>query len=39
MKVIAFITAYPAIDKIIRHLGITFTCQRPPPAAAQEELC
>ena len=38
MKVIAFITAYPVIDKIIRHLGITFTHQRPPPTAGQEEL-
>jgi hypothetical protein len=35
---LAIYTAYPAIDEIIHHLGITFTCQRPPPAAAQEEL-
>jgi hypothetical protein len=38
MKVIAFITEYPVIDKIIHHLGITFTAKRPPPPARQEEL-
>jgi hypothetical protein len=38
MKVIAFITNYAVIDKIIHHLGITFTAKRPPPAAQQEEL-
>ena len=38
MKVIAFITDYLVIDKIIHHLGITFTCQSPPPATQQEEL-
>ena len=38
MKVIAFITNYAAIDKIIHHLGITFTHERPPPPARQEEL-
>jgi len=35
MKVMAFITDYPLIDKIIYRLGITFICQRPPPAAQQ----
>jgi hypothetical protein len=38
MKVIAFITDYQVIDRIIRHLGVTFTYERPPPAARQEEL-
>ena len=38
MKVIAFITNYAVIDKIIHHLGLTFTAKRPPPAAQQEEL-
>ena len=38
MKVVAFITDYAAIDRIIRHLGVTFACQRPPPPARQEEL-
>jgi hypothetical protein len=38
MKVISFITNYAVIDKIIHHLGMTFTAKRPPPAAQQEEL-
>jgi hypothetical protein len=38
MKVIAFITNYAVIDKIIHHLGVTFTAKRPPPPARQQEL-
>jgi hypothetical protein len=38
MKVIAFITNYEVIDQIIHRLGITFTCQRPPPPHQQGEL-
>jgi hypothetical protein len=38
MMVVAFITDYPAIDRIIRHLGVTFAYERPPPPARQEEL-
>jgi len=38
MKVIAFITNYEVIDKIIHHLGITFTAARPPPPHQQKEL-
>jgi len=38
MRVIAFITNYAVIDKIIHHLGVTFTAKRPPPPAQQEEL-
>jgi hypothetical protein len=38
MKVIAFITNYAVIDKIIHHLAVTFTHERPPPPARQEEL-
>jgi hypothetical protein len=38
MKVIAFITNYAVIDKIIHHLGVTFTAKRPPPQVRQEEL-
>ena len=38
MEVMAFITDYEVIDKIIHHLGITFTSERPPPAARQQEL-
>jgi hypothetical protein len=29
MKVIAFITNYAVIDKIIHQLGVTFTAKRP----------
>jgi hypothetical protein len=39
MKVIAFITNYEVIDRIIHHLGVTFALKRPPPPARQEELC
>jgi hypothetical protein len=35
---IAFVTNYAVIDKIIHHLGVTFTAKRPPPPARQEEL-
>jgi len=38
MKVIAFITNYEVIDRIIHHLGVTFTLKRPPPPPQQEEL-
>ena len=38
MKVIAFITNYAVIDKIIHHLGVTFTTERPPLPSRQEEL-
>lgn len=31
MKVVAFITAYPVVDKIINHLKLTFMAERPPP--------
>jgi len=36
MKPIAFITNYAVIDKIIHHLGITFTAKRPTAPARQE---
>ena len=38
MKVIAFITNHAVIDKIIHHLGVTFSTTRPPPPARQEQL-
>ena len=31
MKVIAFITDYPVVDRIIDHLGLTFVASKPPP--------
>jgi hypothetical protein len=38
MKVIAFITNYAVIDRIIHHSGVAFTAKRLPPPARQEEL-
>jgi len=39
MKVIAFITDYSAVDKIIHHLKLTFFAERPPPPQiVQQEL-
>jgi transposase len=31
MKVIAFITDYSVVDRIINHLKLTFVAERPPP--------
>ena len=31
MKVIAFLTDYAVVDRIIDHLKLTFLAQRPPP--------
>jgi hypothetical protein len=31
MKVIAFITDYQAVDRIIDHLKLTFVADKPPP--------
>ena len=31
MKVIAFLTDYSVVDKIINHLKLTFVTERPPP--------
>lgn len=40
MKVIAFITDFPVVDRIINHLKLTFVADRPPPpqVAFQEPL-
>jgi len=32
MKVIAFITEYAVVDRIIDHLGLTFVADKPPPS-------
>ena len=37
-KVVAFITNYEVIDRIIHHLRLTFKTTRPPPPQQQEEL-
>jgi len=31
MKIIAFLTDYSVVDKIINHLKLTFVAERPPP--------
>jgi hypothetical protein len=31
MKIIAFLTDYAVVDKIIDHLKLTFVADRPPP--------
>jgi hypothetical protein len=31
MKVIAFITDYPVVDRIINHLRLSFVADKPPP--------
>jgi len=31
MKVIAFLTDYAVVDRIINHLKLTFVAERPPP--------
>jgi len=39
MRIIAFITDYSAVDRIIDYLKLTFAAERPPPPqAAQQQL-
>jgi len=40
MKIIAFLTDYSVVDRIINHLKLTFVAERPPPpqSAYQEIL-
>jgi len=40
MKVIAFLTDYPVVDRIINHLRLSFVADKPPPPriASQELL-
>jgi hypothetical protein len=40
MKVVAFLTDYAVVDRIINHLKLTFIAERPPPSqvAFQEYL-
>jgi len=32
MKVVAFLTEYAVVDRIIRHLELTFAAEKPPPS-------
>ncbi|MGD2295094.1 MAG: acid--CoA ligase [Candidatus Aminicenantes bacterium] len=38
MCIIAFITDYAVVDRIINHLKLTFVAERPPPQSVQQEL-
>jgi hypothetical protein len=36
MKVIAFLRDYDVVDRIIRHLKLTFIAEKPPPSRVFE---
>ncbi len=38
MKVVAFLTEYGVVDRIIGHLELTFVAEKPPPAYAFEQV-
>ena len=38
MKVVAFLTEPAVVDRIIRHLGLTFVAEKPPPARVFEQV-
>ena len=38
MKVVAFLTEYAVVDRIIRHLELTFVAEKPPPAHVFEQV-
>ena len=38
MKVVAFITEYAAVDRIIDHLKLTFVAEKPPPSHVIEQV-
>jgi hypothetical protein len=38
MKAVAFLTEHAVVDRIIDHLKLTFTAERPPPGVAFQEL-
>lgn len=38
MKVVAFLTEYAVVDRIIRHLELTFVAEKPPPAYVFEQV-
>jgi hypothetical protein len=39
MKVVAFLTAHAAVDRIIDYLQLTFVPEKPPPAQAAFQEC
>ena len=38
MKVVAFLTEYAVVDRIIRHLELTFAAEKPPPVHIFEQV-
>ena len=38
MKVLAFLTEYAVVDRIIRHLKLTFVAEKPPPGQIFEQV-
>jgi len=38
MKIVAFLTAHVVVDRIIDHLKLSFTAERPPPERALQDL-
>jgi len=38
MKVVSFLTEYAVVDRIIRHLELTFVAEKPPRAHVFEEI-
>jgi len=38
IKVVAFITDYAAVDRIIDHLKLTFVAEKPPPSRVFEQV-
>jgi hypothetical protein len=38
MKVIAFLTEYAVVDRIICHLELTFAAEKPPPTHVFEQV-
>jgi len=38
MKVVAFITDYRAVDRIIDHLKLTFVAEKPPPSRVFQQV-
>ena len=37
MRIIAFITDYSAVDRIINHLKLSFIAEKPPPPQASQQ--
>jgi len=38
MKVVAFITEFSVVDRIINHLKLTFVAEKPPPSRVLTEV-